>query len=136
MKRWTAYAVALAALAGSPAMAADDGSYSADRTPLLSSPDPHSASLRMVAAGTALNVQGCTKDYAWCSVVADKDRGWMPGSHIQYRRDSERLLLSSHGVAIGVPIVTFSIPANNGSFGSAASRTPARARSMPTRTGH
>lgn len=60
-----------------------------------------------VARGTGLEIYGCTRRYAWCDVSADGERGWFPGSRIDFDRDGRRIRLSEGAGALGLTILTF-----------------------------
>ena len=63
-----------------------------------------------LARGTSLEVYGCLQSYAWCDVSADGERGWFPGSRIQFLRDGRNLnLVTSFGI-LGLSVLDFAQP--------------------------
>jgi uncharacterized protein YraI len=127
--------IVLTVLVCLPTLALGGQGYAVDSTTLFSRPDSHSSTLRAISAGTSLSVKGCTKDYAWCAVTVDKDRGWMVANQIRYPYNGARELLSSHGAATGVPIVSFAVSLSWGRALPASTQTPDRTslKSIPTR---
>jgi len=61
----------------------------------------------MLLPGTALEVYGCEEAYAWCDVQAGADRGWVDADYLQVDSGGQPVILASAGVAVGVPLVTF-----------------------------
>lgn len=64
-------------------------------------------SIARIAEGTSLEVHGCTRRYSWCDVDAEGERGWFPGSRIDFARDGRRIRLSEGAAAIGLSILSF-----------------------------
>eukprot|EP01037_Dinobryon_pediforme_P012271 gene12271-12357_t len=63
-----------------------------------------------LARGTSLEVYGCLRGYAWCDVSADGERGWFPGSHIQFLRDGRNMNLNAGFGILGLSILDFAQP--------------------------
>ena len=115
MKRmlWSSLA-ALMLAAPITAMAADG--YVTGNVNLRAGPDTQYPALTVIPAGTPVSVQGCTRDWEWCDVIAYNDRGWVAGNFIQYDYDNQVVLLPAYGARIGIPIVAFSISAYWGNY--------------------
>ncbi|WP_266160075.1 SH3 domain-containing protein [Dyella silvatica] len=76
---------------------------------LFAGPDTDYPNLGVLAAGTPIDVQGCTEDYEWCDVIVGGDRGWVAANYIQYIYQSQPVIVEQYGSRIGVPIVGFVI---------------------------
>jgi uncharacterized protein YraI len=63
----------------------------------------------MLIAGTPLEVYGCEQAYAWCDVQAGPNRGWVDADYLQVDSGGHPVILASAGVAVGVPLVTFTL---------------------------
>jgi uncharacterized protein YraI len=61
----------------------------------------------MLISGTPLEVYGCEQAYAWCDVQAGPNRGWVDADYLQVDSGGHPVILSGAGVAIGVPLITF-----------------------------
>ena len=61
----------------------------------------------VLISGTPLEVYGCEQAYAWCDVQAGPNRGWVDADFLQVDSGGHPMILSGAGVAIGVPLVTF-----------------------------
>ena len=57
--------------------------------------------------GTAVAIHGCINGWRWCDVGAQGERGWIDGGYLQYPYGNRRVVLSSYGSQIGIPIVSF-----------------------------
>lgn len=98
-----------ALLLGAPLLAsAADGWVVADIS-LQAGPDTDFPSLAMLEAGTPVAIQGCIDGWTWCDVVADEDRGWVPGTFLEEQIGGRPLVIIDAGARIGIPIVSFSI---------------------------
>jgi uncharacterized protein YraI len=60
-----------------------------------------------VARGESLDVHGCLSRATWCDVSADGERGWLPGSRIEFQRDGHRQRLTGDMALFGLSILTF-----------------------------
>lgn len=60
-----------------------------------------------VSAGEPLDVHGCLRDWSWCDVSTDDERGWLPGRRIALDRDGRRVALPGVAAVIGLGIVGF-----------------------------
>lgn len=62
-----------------------------------------------VASGESLEIFGCLRRATWCDVSADGERGWFPGSRIDFLQSGRRARLSSDGAMFGLSVLTFGI---------------------------
>ena len=61
--------------------------------------------------GTPIAVFGCTAGWGWCDVRGDGMRGWIAANFVRYPYRNRRVVLSSYGARIGVPIISFVLDA-------------------------
>jgi uncharacterized protein YraI len=66
--------------------------------------------------GTPLEVYGCEAAYAWCDVQAGPNRGWVDADYVQVDSGGHPVVLAGAGVAVGVPIITFTLGTYWGSY--------------------
>lgn len=100
-------AVMCFALPATAAMA-EDGVAARSGT-LRAGPGTNFPSIDQVSRGDDLNIYGCTEDYAWCDVSVNDERGWFPGSRIDYLDDGREVVISEVGPSIGIAILGFSV---------------------------
>lgn len=64
-----------------------------------------------IPARSPVTVYGCATSYNWCDIGWAGTRGWVSGSYLAYREGGEYYgePIGSIGMAIGVPVVTFSV---------------------------
>jgi uncharacterized protein YraI len=72
-------------------------------------PSPEYPPIVYLPYDTWVSVQGCLNGWEWCDVIANGNRGWVPGNYILYDYQGGPVLLPSYGARIGIPIVAFSI---------------------------
>ncbi|TWG95537.1 uncharacterized protein YraI [Mesorhizobium sp. J18] len=61
-----------------------------------------------IPGGDTVLVHGCLSGYGWCDIEWDGLRGWVSGDYLAYLGERYyRRPVSSVGVAIGLPIVTY-----------------------------
>lgn len=60
-----------------------------------------------IGSGTAVDVGGCTDDYAWCDVAFEGDHGWAWAGNLEYPYEGRRVVIYGHGPVIGLPIMPF-----------------------------
>jgi uncharacterized protein YraI len=87
---------------------AADGWVVADIS-LQAGPDTGYPSIMMLEAGEPVSIQGCIAGWSWCDVIADEERGWVPGTFLQEEYRGRPVILIDYGARIGVPLVSFSI---------------------------
>src|SRR5262249_9098200 len=58
--------------------------------------------------GAAVEVFGCEVNYGWCDAQRGPDRGWVDAVFLQMPSANGPVIIASGGVALGIPIVTFS----------------------------
>lgn len=62
----------------------------------------------IIPAGDSVVVFGCLSGYGWCDIEWDGLRGWVSGDYLAYLGERYyRRPVSSVGVAIGLPIITY-----------------------------
>lgn len=64
----------------------------------------------VIPSGGRVTVYGCATGYNWCDVGWAGTRGWVSGNYLAYRVDGGyyNRPISSVGVAVGVPVISFS----------------------------
>lgn len=92
-----------------PGVASAADAYVTGNVNLRAGPDAGYPLIDQLQAGTEVDVQGCTRDWEWCDVIAFGNRGWVAGNYIEYEEQDRPVLLPAYGSQIGIPIVTFSI---------------------------
>ena len=97
-------AIALAAIT-MPAIAQAAEGFVSSSSNLRAGPQSNYPRIDHLARGTSLEVYGCLDGYAWCDVSADGERGWFPGSHIQFLRDGRNINLSTGFGILGLSIL-------------------------------
>ena len=97
--------LAVAVLAPLSALAADG--YVNGYVNLRAGPGTRYPRIMTLQPGTAVAVHGCINGWSWCDVGAQGERGWVDGSYLQYPYRNRRVVLSSYGSQIGIPIVSF-----------------------------
>lgn len=97
--------LAVALLAPLSALASDG--YVNGYVNLRAGPGTRYPRLMTLRPGTAVAVHGCINGWSWCDVGTQGERGWVDGSYLQYPYRNRRVVLSSYGSQIGIPIVSF-----------------------------
>ncbi|MBS0211975.1 MAG: SH3 domain-containing protein [Proteobacteria bacterium] len=90
-------------------MAQASPAYLVQDTELMAGPDQGYPLLDDLLSGDEVDVQGCTDGYYWCDVIADGERGWVPGNALQLDDGDQMAPLPNVGYDYGVPIVVFAI---------------------------
>jgi uncharacterized protein YraI len=101
--------LAAAALAPLSALAADG--YVNGYVNLRAGPDVRYPRVTTLPPGTPIAVFGCTNGWSWCDVQGDGARGWISANYVSYPYDNQRVMLSTYGGRIGIPIVNFVLDA-------------------------
>ena len=76
---------------------------------LQAGPDPEYPSIMELSADTPVTIEGCIDGWAWCDVIADGERGWVPGTYLQEEYSGQRVYVIDYGSRIGIPVVSFSL---------------------------
>ncbi|MDE1898141.1 MAG: SH3 domain-containing protein [Xanthomonadaceae bacterium] len=97
--------LAVALLTALPALAADG--YVNGYVNLRAGPDTRYPRIMTLRPGTAIAVYGCLDNWSWCDVGTQGERGWIAGDFVQYPYNNQRVVLSTYGARIGIPIVSF-----------------------------
>jgi uncharacterized protein YraI len=92
-----------------PALAHAADAYVTGNVNLRAGPDPSYPLIDRIAAGTEVDVQGCTDGWEWCDVIVYGNRGWVAGNYIEYEYQDQPVLLPRYGAQIGIPIISFTI---------------------------
>lgn len=92
-----------------PAAAHAQLAYTAGAVTLHAGPAADYPVVAVVAGGLEVNVQGCTRDYRWCDVIAGGYRGWMHARRINYFYRGAYVPVIHYGAAIGIGVVAFVI---------------------------
>jgi len=108
MKRLARTALATLLLA-TPMLALANEAQVTGNVNIYAGPDPGYPMIATLYAGTSVDVQGCTPGWEWCDVIVADNRGWVPGTYLQYYYENQPELITDYGERIGIPIVAFSI---------------------------
>ena len=118
--------LAVAALAPLSALAADG--YVNGYVNLRAGPDVRYPRVVTLPPGTPIAVFGCTSGWSWCDVRGDGARGWISANYVRYPYNNRRVVLSTYGGRIGIPIVNFVLDAYWGNHYRNRSWYPQRAQ--------
>ncbi|MQQ99312.1 SH3 domain-containing protein [Glaciimonas soli] len=70
-----------------------------------------------VGPGAPVTVMGCVSGYVWCDVIVPgNNRGWIYAQNLTYPYQGNNVPIVNYGMAIGLPIVAFSIGTYWGSY--------------------
>lgn len=97
--------LAIALLAPLSALAADG--YVNGYVNLRAGPDTRYPRIMTLQPGTPVAVYGCLDNWSWCDVGSQGERGWIAGDYVRYPYGNQRVVLSTYGARIGIPIVSF-----------------------------
>lgn len=93
-----------------------DHSYWGDRTVtgymlrrswLRAGPDYDYPTLRRIGRNTQVIVYGCLRDWNWCDVSYQRDRGWVPGQDIAASYQGRRRSINTVAPYLGIGIFSF-----------------------------
>ncbi len=118
--------LAVAALAPLSALAADG--YVNGYVNLRAGPDVRYPRVVTLPPGTPIAVFSCTSGWSWCDVRGDGARGWISANYVRYPYNNRRVVLSTYGGRIGIPIVNFVLDAYWGNHYRNRSWYPQRAQ--------
>ena len=62
-----------------------------------------------LSADTPVTIEGCIDGWTWCDVIANGERGWVPGTYLQEEYSGERVYVIDYGSRVGIPVVSFSL---------------------------
>ena len=101
-----AFALAILAL---PMSASAADAISRQSGTLRAGPASDYPSVGHVRYHEGLVLHGCLSSYAWCDVTAGNERGWYPGSRIDFLQDGRRARISVYGPRLGLSILSFGL---------------------------
>lgn len=81
--------------------------YMVRRSWLRAGPDHDYPVLRRLAYGTQVSVYGCLRDWSWCDVSYQRDRGWVPGRDVASNYQGRRRSIGTIAPYLGVAIISF-----------------------------
>lgn len=103
-------ALAAAALAWPLLAGAQQLAYASHQLNLRAGPSPEYPVVAVLQPGVGVWVQGCLAGYRWCDVQVEAGpRGWAYAQYLAYPQGAARVPLPSAAVAIGVPILVFTL---------------------------
>ncbi len=107
-------AIALCAL---PVVASAQQAFTSKSVNLRAGPGRDYPLVAGVGPGTPVTVMGCVSGYSWCDVVVPgNNRGWIYANNLNYPYQGNNVPIVNYGMAIGLPIVAFSIGSYWGSY--------------------
>ena len=105
LRTLAAAALAWPALAGAQQLA-----YASHQLNLRAGPGSGYPVVAVLQPGIGVWVQGCLAGYQWCDVQVDAGpRGWVYAQYLTYPQGGATVPLPSAAVAIGVPILAFTL---------------------------
>lgn len=82
--------------------------YSARKTWLRTGPDNRYPALRQVGRNVRIGIHGCLRDWSWCDVSFQRDRGWIPGRDIVATYQGRRRNINLIAPYLGIGFLSFS----------------------------
>ncbi len=76
--------------------------------PLEAGPSPDYPQVAELDSGAPVTVYGCIGGYEWCDVSFQGNRGWFDGQLLAVPYQGQQVPIFDYGVAIGLPVITFS----------------------------
>jgi len=108
MRNAVVAALATAALFVVPNLAEAAQGFIVQDTTLRAGPDEQFPAVDQVAAGTAVDVNGCLSGHSWCDISFSSDRGWVSGEDLEIMLQGKRIKISTVTVQ-AIPVVSFEI---------------------------
>jgi uncharacterized protein YraI len=75
---------------------------------LRAGPDYDYPTLRRIGRNTQVSVYGCLRDWSWCDVSYQRDRGWIPGRDIAVSYQGRRRSINTIAPYLGIGVLSFS----------------------------
>jgi len=97
-----------AMLGGASAASAADSGYVTANLNLRAGPGFDYPVVATMRAGTGVTIYGCLSGWSWCDIDWQGNRGWAAGSYLQVMYRNYRRPITTYGVDLGLPFVTFS----------------------------
>ena len=63
----------------------------------------------VVSEGTIVTVYRCVRDYSWCDVNADQQRGWVASNYLQRRRGDSYVTWLEYAPSAGFPVYDYEV---------------------------
>jgi uncharacterized protein YraI len=109
-------ALATATLAGTSLAAAAGGGFVTSNLNLRAGPGFDYPVVATMRAGDGVTVYGCLSGWSWCDIDWRGNRGWAAGQYLQVMYQSHRRPITSYGVYLGLPFITFSLDSYWGNY--------------------
>jgi uncharacterized protein YraI len=97
-----------AMLGGASAASAADSGYLTANLNLRAGPGFDYPVVATMSAGSGVTIYGCLSGWSWCDIDWQGNRGWAAGSYLQVMYHNYRRPITTYGVDLGLPFVTFS----------------------------
>jgi len=81
--------------------------YTVRRAWMRTGPDYYYPRLRRIKSGRAVRIYGCLRDWSWCDVSYQYDRGWIPGRDIAVSYQGRRHSVDTIAPRVGIGILSF-----------------------------
>lgn len=82
--------------------------YVVRQTWLRTGPDSRYPALRRLGRNVRIGVHGCLRDWSWCDVSFQRDRGWIPGRDIAATYQGRRRNINQVAPYLGIGFISFS----------------------------
>lgn len=102
-------ALSLLALIGLSSSSQAEEAYTVRSGLMRAGPDYDYPEIRRISRDRIIDVFGCTRDFEWCDVEYDGDRGWFPADNIEFDYEGRREALIDVAPLLGLMILEFSI---------------------------
>lgn len=90
-----------------PSLASAAEGLTRSTTTLRAGPGTDYPRVARVAGGATLEIFGCLARGSWCDVSTEGERGWLPGSRIDFLDSGRRTHLSGNFAGLGLAILSF-----------------------------